>query len=278
MVCLYPAVLLSLLCDPLFKNQRAFSVSSYLEGFVFADGVPPFAPINSIYFKRKKIKIFCELYLYSLVITYVFIACEQRQGKGEQARMSDQNTDLILVEQVLSGNKQAFNRLVLKYQNKVCNLVSRYVADKDVQDVAQETFIKAYRSLASFRQESAFYTWLYRIAVNTAKNYLTAQSRRPPGSDIDAQEAEFYDLGGAMRDIETPENQMQTEELKHVIFDAIDNLPDDLKTVITLREIEGLSYEEIAEVIDSPIGTVRSRIFRARDAIEKKMRSLISND
>jgi len=191
--------------------------------------------------------------------------------------MSDQKTDQMLVEQVLNGNKQAFNRLVLKYQNKICNLISRYIPEKDVQDVAQESFIKAYRSLASFRQESAFYTWLYRIAVNTAKNHITMVSRRPPSSDIDAQDAEFYESGQAMRDIETPEHNIQTQELQKTIFNVIENLPEELRMAITLREIKGLSYDDIAQVLDIPIGTVRSRIFRARETIESKIKPLLNN-
>ncbi|MBV7297801.1 RNA polymerase sigma factor RpoE [Enterovibrio paralichthyis] len=191
--------------------------------------------------------------------------------------MSEQLTDQALIERVQNGDKQAFNLLVVKYQNKVCNLISRYVSNSgDVPDVAQEAFIKAYRALPGFRGESAFYTWLYRIAVNTAKNYLVAQGRRPPSSDIDAEEAENYENGGALKEISNPENLMLSEQLKEVVFNTIEALPDDLKTAITLREIDGLSYEEIAEVMDCPVGTVRSRIFRAREAVDKRVRPLMN--
>ncbi|MDD1791893.1 RNA polymerase sigma factor RpoE [Enterovibrio makurazakiensis] len=191
--------------------------------------------------------------------------------------MSEQLTDQALIERVQNGDKQAFNLLVIKYQHKVSNLIARYVNNSgDVPDVAQEAFIKAYRALPGFRGESAFYTWLYRIAVNTAKNYLVAQGRRPPSSDIDAEEAENYENGGALKEISNPENLMLSEQLKQVVFSTIDALPDDLKTAITLREIDGLSYEEIAEVMDCPVGTVRSRIFRAREAVDKRVRPLMN--
>ncbi|OAN12578.1 RNA polymerase sigma factor RpoE [Photobacterium jeanii] len=190
--------------------------------------------------------------------------------------MSEQQTDQVLIERVQRGDKQAFNLLVVKYQNKVCNLVSRYVSNSgDVPDVAQEAFIKAYRALPTFRGESAFYTWLYRIAVNTAKNYLVAQGRRPPAFDVDAEDAEYYESGSALKEISNPENHMLSEELKQVVFSTIEGLPDDLKTAISLRELDGLSYEEIAEVMGCPVGTVRSRIFRAREAVEKRIRPLM---
>ncbi len=192
--------------------------------------------------------------------------------------MSEQLTDQVLIERVQNGDKQAFNFLVIKYQNKVCSLVSRYVNNSgDVPDVAQEAFIKAYRALPGFRGESAFYTWLYRIAVNTAKNYIVAQGRRPPASDIDAEDAEYYESGSALKEISNPENLSLSEELRQVVFGTIDALPEDLKTAITLRELEGLSYEDIAEIMDCPVGTVRSRIFRAREAVEKKIRPLMQN-
>ncbi|MEZ6962858.1 MULTISPECIES: RNA polymerase sigma factor RpoE [Aeromonas] len=193
--------------------------------------------------------------------------------------MSDQNLlDEQLVERVQRGDKAAFNLLVKKYQHKVVNLVSRYVNNPgDVPDVAQEAFIKAYRALPTFRGESAFYTWLYRIAVNTAKNYLTSQGRRPPSSDVEADEAESYGGGEALQEVSTPENLALTDEIKRTVFAAIEALPEDLRTAITLRELEGLSYEEIAEIMDCPVGTVRSRIFRAREAIDKKLQPLIEN-
>ena len=193
--------------------------------------------------------------------------------------MSDQNIlDEQLVERVQRGDKAAFNLLVKKYQHKVVNLVARYVNNPgDVPDVAQEAFIKAYRALPTFRGESAFYTWLYRIAVNTAKNYLTSQGRRPPSSDVEADEAESYGGGEALQEVSTPENLALTDEIKRTVFAAIEALPEDLRTAITLRELEGLSYEEIAEIMDCPVGTVRSRIFRAREAIDKKLQPLIEN-
>ncbi|CAJ1785728.1 RNA polymerase sigma factor RpoE [Aeromonas veronii] len=193
--------------------------------------------------------------------------------------MSDQNLlDEQLVERVQRGDKAAFNLLVKKYQHKVVNLVARYVNNPgDVPDVAQEAFIKAYRALPTFRGESAFYTWLYRIAVNTAKNYLTSQGRRPPSSDVEADEAESYGGGEALQEVSTPENLALTDEIKRTVFSAIEALPEDLRTAITLRELEGLSYEEIAEIMDCPVGTVRSRIFRAREAIDIKLQPLIEN-
>ncbi|WP_279463241.1 RNA polymerase sigma factor RpoE [Aeromonas dhakensis] len=193
--------------------------------------------------------------------------------------MSDQNLlDEQLVERVQRGDKNAFNLLVKKYQHKVVNLVAGYVNNPgDVPDVAQEAFIKAYRALPTFRGESAFYTWLYRIAVNTAKNYLTSQGRRPPSSDVEAEEAEYYGGGEALQEVATPENLTLTDEIKRTVFSAIEALPEDLRTAITLRELEGLSYEEIAEIMDCPVGTVRSRIFRAREAIDKKLQPLIEN-
>jgi len=193
--------------------------------------------------------------------------------------MSDQKLlDEQLVERVQRGDKAAFNLLVKKYQHKVVNLVARYVNNPgDVPDVAQEAFIKAYRALPTFRGESAFYTWLYRIAVNTAKNYLTSQGRRPPSSDVEADDAESYGGGEALQEVATPENLALTDEIQRTVFAAIEALPEDLRTAITLRELEGLSYEEIAEIMDCPVGTVRSRIFRARDAIDKKLKPLIEN-
>ncbi|KAE9538276.1 RNA polymerase sigma factor RpoE [Ursidibacter maritimus] len=189
--------------------------------------------------------------------------------------MSEQITDQALVERAQKGDKKAFNLLVVRYQNRVAGLLTRYVSRDDIPDIVQESFIKAYRSLESFRGESAFYTWLYRIAVNTAKNHLTALGRRPPKEDILAEDAESYDSGVQLREADTPENLVLSEELKRIVFDTIENLPDELKTAITLREIEGLSYEEIAEVMQCPVGTVRSRIFRAREAIDAKVNPLM---
>ncbi|HEB58354.1 MAG TPA: RNA polymerase sigma factor RpoE [Gammaproteobacteria bacterium] len=191
--------------------------------------------------------------------------------------MGEQHVDQALIERVQSGDKQAFDVLVGKYQHKIANLVSRYIRDPmDVQDLVQESFIKAYRALANFRGDSAFYTWLYRIAINTAKNHLVAQSRRPPGSDIDATEAEQYDGESSLKEYASPERVAMKDEIADVVVRAIDALPEDLKTALTLREMEGMSYEEIAEVMDCPIGTVRSRIFRAREAVDKQLAPLVN--
>lgn len=187
--------------------------------------------------------------------------------------MTAAETDQQLIARVQKGDARAFDMLVLKYQHKIFGLISRYVHDADeVQDVAQEAFIKAYKALPKFRGDSQFYTWLYRIAVNTAKNHLVSRSRRPPGSDVDVEDAEYYDGGAALRDIESPESALFGAELKAVVEGAIEALPDDLRTAVTLREFDGLSYEDIAEIMDCPVGTVRSRIFRAREAIDGKVR------
>lgn len=191
--------------------------------------------------------------------------------------MSEQIVDQALVERAQQGDKKAFNLLVVRYQNRVAGLLTRYVSRDDIPDIVQETFIKAYRSLESFRGESAFYTWLYRIAVNTAKNHLTTQGRRPPKEDILAEDAEGYESGTYLREADTPENLVLSEELKKVVFDTIESLPDELKNAIILREIEGLSYEEIAEQMQCPVGTVRSRIFRAREAIDAKINPLMQH-
>jgi len=188
-------------------------------------------------------------------------------------------TDQQLVAKVQKGDSRAFDMLVLKYQHKIFALIGRYVRDADeVQDVAQEAFIKAYRALPRFRGDSAFYTWLYRIAINTAKNHLVSRSRRPPGSDVEIEDAEHYEAGGALRDIENPENALFGAELKAVVENAISSLPDDLRTAVTLREFDGLSYEDIAEIMDCPVGTVRSRIFRAREAIDVQVKQQIEGE
>ena len=191
--------------------------------------------------------------------------------------MGEHTVDRELVERVQQGDKKAFDVLVLRYQFKIIKLISRYVHDpNEALDIAQEAFLKAYRALPGFRGESAFYTWLYRIAINTAKNYLVAQGRRPPGSDIDAQEAEQFDGQSLLKEYETPERLLLKDGIEATVFQAIEDLPDDLRTAITLREFEGMSYEEIAQTMGCPIGTVRSRIFRAREAIDKKLRPLLS--
>ena len=190
--------------------------------------------------------------------------------------MGDQQVDQTLVERVQRGDKSAFDILVRKYQHKVLKLISRYIKDHDeVYDVSQEAFIKAYRALPNFRGESAFYTWMYRIAINTAKNFLVAKGRRPPNDDIEAQDAEQFDGESALKEYATPEQLLQRDEVERAVFNAIEELPEDLRTAITLREIEGLSYEEIAEAMTCPVGTVRSRIFRAREAIDKSLRPLL---
>lgn len=193
--------------------------------------------------------------------------------------MADSHVDQALVERVQRGDKRAFDVLVLKYQQRIIKLIGRYVRDQDeVQDIAQETFIKAYRALANFRGDSAFYTWLYRIAINTAKNYLVAQSRRPPDTDIDAADAVQFDSDSKLRENDLPEQLVHRDMVEVAIFEAIDALPEELRTAITLRELEGLSYEEIAQAMECPIGTVRSRIFRAREAIEAKLKPLLESE
>ena len=193
--------------------------------------------------------------------------------------MTAGETDQQLVARVQNGDARAFDMLVLKYQHKIFGLISRYVHDADeVQDVAQEAFIKAYRALPRFRGDSAFYTWLYRIAINTAKNHLVSRSRRPPGTDVDVDDAEYYEGGGALRDIENPENALFGAELKAVVEQAISDLPDDLRAAVTLREFDGLSYEDIADIMDCPVGTVRSRIFRAREAIDNRVREQLEGE
>jgi len=195
---------------------------------------------------------------------------------GGQAQMGEREIDQALVVRVQQGDKHAFDVLVLKYQVRVMKLVARFMRNPDdVQDVAQEAFIKAYRALKNFRGDSAFYTWLYRIAINTAKNHLVAAKRRATDSAVDAQEAEQYDNGDWLREYGTPERELLANEIKQVIHDCITDLPSDLKEAITLREMEGLSYEEIATVMDCPIGTVRSRIFRAREAIDQQLKPLL---
>jgi len=190
--------------------------------------------------------------------------------------VGDPRADEALVERVQGGDRTAFDLLVRKYQHKIANLVSRYVYDRaEVADITQEVFIKAYRAIGNFRGDSAFYTWLYRIAINTAKNYLVSLGRRPPGSDIDAGDAELIDAGSDLRVIDTPEHVLLSDEIARTVAAALDRLPEELRTAITLREIEGMSYEEIAQTMDCPIGTVRSRIFRAREAIDRELQPLL---
>lgn len=191
--------------------------------------------------------------------------------------MSDREVDQRLVERAQSGDKQAFGLLVSKYQRKLARLLSRFIRDAaEVEDVTQEAFIKAYRALPTFRGDSAFYTWLYRIGINTAKNYLVAMGRRTPtATDIDAEEAEGFQDGEQLRDLNTPENELISRQVADNVNQTLADLPEELRTAITLREIEGLSYEDIANIMNCPIGTVRSRIFRAREAIAVKLRPLL---
>lgn len=189
--------------------------------------------------------------------------------------MGDREADQALVERVQNGDQQAYGLLVAKYQRKLLRLLSRLVRDPaEVEDIAQETFIKAYRALPSFRGDSAFYTWLYRIGVNTAKNWLISHGRRSP-AEVDHEDAESYEDAEMLRDINTPERMMMSKQIADTVNSAMDALPDELRTAIMLREIDGLSYEEIAQMMDCPIGTVRSRIFRAREAIAGKLRPLL---
>ncbi len=196
---------------------------------------------------------------------------------NQELKLGSTDADLALVERVKRGDKAAFDLLVLKYQSRIINLVSRFVRNHaDAQDVTQDAFLKAYRALPNFRGESAFYTWMYRIAVNTAKNFLALQvSRRSSDMEQDASEMEQIDDTAALKDMDTPEHLLLTTEIQETVIKAIDALPEELRTAITLRELEGMSYEDIAEAMACPIGTVRSRIFRARESIDKLLEPLI---
>lgn len=191
--------------------------------------------------------------------------------------MSDREVDQLLVERAQRGDKHAFELLVAKYQRRLGRLISRFVRNAaEAEDVTQDAFIKAYRALPAFRGDSAFYTWLYRIGINTAKNHLVAQGRRAPTSTpFDAEEAEDFEDAALLHEVSTPENELMSKQVVEVVNSSLQELPDDLRTALTLREIEGLSYEEIAAVMDCPIGTVRSRIFRAREAIAANLRPLL---
>lgn len=187
-------------------------------------------------------------------------------------------SDQLLVERVQKGDKRAFDLLVIKYQGKVLSLIGRYVSDThEAMDVAQEAFIKAYKALANFRGDSAFYTWLYRIAVNTAKNHLISRGRRPPGTDIDIDDVHSDGGLSELKNIDTPEASLHKEQVQEVLEQALQTLPDDLRTALMLREYDGLSYEDIAQVMECPVGTVRSRIFRAREAIDKQLEPILES-
>ena len=190
-----------------------------------------------------------------------------------------QHPDNELVKRVQRGDSAAFDLLVRKYQHRIAALIGRYVADwSECQDVAQETFIRAYRAIGNFRGDAQFYTWLHRIAVNTAKNHLVAMGRRPPGADIDVADAEQFDSGIRLRDNDTPEREMMRRQMEQTVLRAVEGLPEELRAAISLREVEGLSYEEIAQRMDCPVGTVRSRIFRAREAIDQELKPLMEDE
>lgn len=193
--------------------------------------------------------------------------------------MGESEVDQALVERVQKGDKRAFDLLVRKYQHKIVSVVARYVSDwSEAQDVAQEAFIRAYRAIGAFRGDSAFYTWIYKIAINTAKNQLVSKGRRPPIGDIAIDDAVLLEGASQLRDRATPERELLRQEIEQTVFATVEELPEELRTAITLREVDGLSYEEIAEAMGCPIGTVRSRIFRAREAIDQKLRPLLSED
>ncbi len=190
-----------------------------------------------------------------------------------------QQLDQELVRRVQRGDGAAFDLLVRKYQHRIAALIGRYVSDwSECQDVAQETFIRAYRAIGNFRGDAQFYTWLHRIAVNTAKNHLVAGNRRPPTDDIDVDDAEHFDSGIRLRDNDTPERELMRQQLEQTVMRAVEALPEELRIAITLREVDGLSYEEIAQRMDCPIGTVRSRIFRAREAIDVELQPLMESE
>jgi len=193
--------------------------------------------------------------------------------------MGESDLDQALVERVQNGDKHAFDLLVRKYQHKLISVISRYVNDwSECQDVAQEAFVRAYRAIGSFRGDAQFYTWIYRIAINTAKNWLVSQGRRPPTEDVAVEDAVQFDGATRLHESATPERELMREEIERTVFATVEALPEELKTAITLREVDGLSYEEIAEAMNCPIGTVRSRIFRAREAIDEQLRPLLSEE
>jgi len=202
-----------------------------------------------------------------------------KKEPGPMADSDPRQLDNELVKRVQRGDDAAFDLLVRKYQHRIAALIGRYVNDwSECQDVAQETFIRAYRAIGNFRGDAQFYTWLHRIAVNTAKNHLVAMGRRPPGADIDVADAEQFDSGIRLRDTDTPEREMMRRQMEQTVLDAVERLPEELRVAISLREVDGLSYEEIAQRMECPVGTVRSRIFRAREAIDQELRPLMDED
>ncbi|ANB16526.1 RNA polymerase sigma factor RpoE [Dokdonella koreensis] len=193
--------------------------------------------------------------------------------------MGETELDQALVQRVQHGDKRAFDLLVRKYQHKIVGVVSRYVSDwSEAQDVAQEAFLRAYRAIGAFRGDSQFYTWMYKIAINTAKNWLVSQGRRPPTEDVAIEDAVQFEGALRLKETATPDRELMRQEIERTVFQTVESLPEELRTAITLREVDGLSYEEIAESMNCPIGTVRSRIFRAREAIDEKLRPLLSDE
>ncbi|HUD43270.1 MAG TPA: RNA polymerase sigma factor RpoE [Dokdonella sp.] len=193
--------------------------------------------------------------------------------------MGETELDQALVQRVQHGDKRAFDLLVRKYQHKIVGVVSRYVSDwSEAQDVAQEAFLRAYRAIGAFRGDSQFYTWMYKIAINTAKNWLVSQGRRPPTEDVAVEDAVQFEGALRLKETATPDRELMRQEIERTVFQTVESLPEELRTAITLREVDGLSYEEIAESMNCPIGTVRSRIFRAREAIDEKLRPLLSDE
>ncbi|MEO6138618.1 MAG: RNA polymerase sigma factor RpoE [Luteimonas sp.] len=206
----------------------------------------------------------------------VELSQDSEQRASDERGRRERELDQELVRRVQAGESAAFDLLVRKYQHRIVGLIGRYIADwSECQDVAQDTFLRAYRAMGNFRGDAQFYTWLHRIAVNTAKNHLVAHKRRPPTDDIDIEDAEQFASGMRLRDNDTPERELMRQQLEQTVLRAVEALPDELREAITLREVEGLSYEEIATKMDCPIGTVRSRIFRAREAIDLEMHPLM---
>jgi RNA polymerase sigma-70 factor (ECF subfamily) len=201
------------------------------------------------------------------------------ESDRSEARVGEGDIDKQLVERVQAGDKGAFDLLVRKYQHRIISVIGRYVANwSDAQDVAQDTFVRAYRAIGSFRGDSAFYTWLYKIAINTSKNWLVSQGRRPPTEDVAVEDAVLFDGDSRLKDRDTPERELMRQQVEQIVYRTVQALPEELRTAITLREVDGLSYEEIAQTMGCPIGTVRSRIFRAREAVDQQLRGLLDEE